>query len=345
MTKSILLILVLSLYTVVCFCMERQTSPEQNDIEFPTERDSSIILFFKKGDTKLYAQKGIVALTRIISKYKEELHSGRVVLRVDGYCGSFSSPDKNLRTANERSRQLKSYLIIQHGLREEHFITRNHPSASRAGKDAGVTVYLTLTASLGESKPIIPESHPSPLITPLVPTLSVPESPKHQHPRRPLHLAVKTNLLYDLATLTNVGIELQITPKLTADIPVIFSPFKIKPSYQLRVLALQPEIRYWFRNAFSGSFLGLHTHIGWYNIAFNNKTRYQDLEMAYGFGLSYGYSRSFSPHWGMEYTIGGGYIHLRYGTYYNIPNGARNNTYIFNYWGVTRLGINLFYKL
>lgn len=345
MTKLIFFLVVLSLCTVTCFCMEYRDPQKQKNTGIPTDRDSSILLFFKKGDTKLYAQKGIVTLARIISKHKEELHSGRVVLRIDGYCDSFSSPGKNLRAASERSRQLKSYLIIQHGLREEHFITRNHPSVLHNRKDVGVTVYLTLTSSPGESKQIIPESHPSPLITPLFPSLSVPESPKYQRHRHPIHFSVKTNLFYDLATLTNLGIELQITPKLTADIPVIFSPFKIKPSYQLRVLAFQPEIRYWFRNAFSGSFLGLHTHIGWYNIAFNNKTRYQDQEMAYGFGLSYGYSHSFSPHWGMEYTIGGGYMHLRYGTYYNIPNGARNNTYIFNYWGVTRLGINLFYKL
>lgn len=336
MTKFILCTLLLSLHTAAGFGIEDRHPRLQAD------RDSTIRLFFHKGDTKLYAQKGIVSLARLIAGHKEDLTTGRAVLRVDGYCSSYASPAKNRDIAHERSRQLKSYLIIQHGLREEHFVTRNHTASPSGQNDPGVTVRLIITPTPRQENTVVPANQPPRLS--ISPVSRTPGSFNRKPVRRPFHFAVKTNLLLDLATVANLGVELQITPKITTDIPVLFSPYKIKTTYQLRVLAFQPEIRYWFHDAFAGSFLGLHANIGWFNIALNDKTRYQDEETVYGGGISYGYTYLFSPRWGMEFNIGGGYMHIRYATYYNIPKGARNNTYTLNYWGITRLGVNLRYK-
>ena len=35
---------------------------------------------------------------------------------------------------------------------------------------------------------------------------------------------------------------------------------------------------------------------------------------------------------------------MKYDTYYNIPNGARLDSRSRDYWGITRLGINLVYN-
>lgn len=336
MTKFILFTLLISLHTIAGFGIEAYRPHSQ------TDRDSTIRLFFRKGDTKLYSQKGIVSLARLIAGHKEDLNTGRAVLRVDGYCSSSASPVENRNIAHERSRQLKSYLIIQHGLREEHFITRNHTTSPGKQKDIGVTVRLIMTPTPRKDEKTI-LANPSPQLS-ISPVSRTPGLLNTKSPQRPFHFAIKTNLLFDLATVANLSVELQITPKITTDIPVLFSPYKIKDTYQLRVLAFQPEIRYWLHDAFTGSFLGLHANIGWFNITLNDKTRYQDMETVYGGGISYGYTYLFSPRWGMEFNIGGGYMHIRYGTYYNIPKGARYNTYTLNYWGITRLGINLQYK-
>lgn len=336
MTKSILFTLLLSLHTIAGFGTENARRYLQAD------RDSVILLFFQKGDTKLYAQKDIVSLSRLISMHKEDLDNGRAVLKVDGYCSSFSSSSMNLDVARERSRQLKSYLIIQHGLREEHFITRNHTTLPSKQNGIGISVHLIMTHISRKALETTPANQPPQLS--ILPVSRTPGLLSNKRIRRPFHFAVKANLIFNLATVTNLGIELQIAPRITTDIPILFSPFKIKTSYQLRVLAFQPELRYWLRNAFTGSFLGLHANVGWFNIALDNKTRYQNQETTYGGGISYGYSFLFSPRWGMEFNIGGGYMHIRYDTYYNIPEGARNNTYTLNYWGITRLGVNLRYK-
>ena len=47
----------------------------------------------------------------------------------------------------------------------------------------------------------------------------------------------------------------------------------------------------------------------------------------------------------MEFNLGAGYIRARYETYFNRKNGALYGKHLANYWGVTRLGISLTYKL
>lgn len=243
-----------------------------------------------------------MSLARLIAGHKEDLNTGRAVLRVDGYCSSFASPAGNRGIAHERSRQLKSYLIIQHGLREEHFITRNHTTSPASKKNIGVTVRLIMTPTpRKDEKTILANPSPATFYFSRIPDSGLLNT---KSPQRPFHFAIKTNLLFDLATVANLSVELQITPKITTDIPVLFSPYKIKDTYQLRVLAFQPEIRYWLHDAFTGSFLGLHANIGWFNITLND-TRYQDMETVYGGGISYGYTYLFSPRWGMEFNMRG----------------------------------------
>ena len=94
-----------------------------------------------------------------------------------------------------------------------------------------------------------------------------------------------------------------------------------------------------------GHFLGAHLNIGAFNIAVNDKNRYQSPDGFYGAGLSYGYVLPFARHWAAEFTIGAGYVHTKYDTYYNIPNGTRFEKGIaYNYWGLTKVGIGLVYR-
>ena len=94
-----------------------------------------------------------------------------------------------------------------------------------------------------------------------------------------------------------------------------------------------------------GHFFGVHLTAGQFNIATNEKTRYQDADGMYGAGLDYGYALKFTENWGMEFNIGAGLIHTRYNAYYNIDNGERFDTRIKNYWGITRCGISIIYRI
>ena len=161
-------------------------------------------------------------------------------------------------------------------------------------------------------------------------------------------LAAKTNLLWLAGTVANLGFEAQIADRWSIDVPVYYSPYDIKPYRKIRVLATQPELRYWFgAQPGEGHFMGLHGHIAGFNVAINDHGRYQDPESPlWGFGLGYGYALNFGKykHWGLEFNIGVGFANYKYDEFYNLPNGQLRSTGEDWYWGVTRAGITLTYK-
>lgn len=82
-----------------------------------------------------------------------------------------------------------------------------------------------------------------------------------------LAFAVKTNAALLGATVVNLGFEAGFCNGLSLDIPVLYSPYTVKDNYKLKVLAVQPELRYWLDRPFRGHFFGLHAHLGWFNVA------------------------------------------------------------------------------
>lgn len=160
-------------------------------------------------------------------------------------------------------------------------------------------------------------------------------------------IAVKTNLLFDAALVANLGIEISPWKHWSLDIPVCYSPYSITQTRKIRLLSVQPEIRWWFKEAMSGHFIGLHTHVAGFNIALNDYARYQDPNKAlWGMGLSYGYAISLDKkhHWGMEFTIGAGFAKYQYDAYHNWDNGQKFTSGSDCYWGITRAGVTLSYK-
>jgi len=159
--------------------------------------------------------------------------------------------------------------------------------------------------------------------------------------------AIKTNLAQLGIGIANLGVEIPIGNHFSIDIPFTFSPYTVSNSWRMRTLSLQPEFRWWLNKQMQGHFLGLHGQVAYYNVSWNNEDRYQDKNgdtPLWGGGISYGYAVPFSKHWGMEFTLGGGYSRLVYDVFYNVENGAKYTTETKNYWGITRAGITLIYK-
>ncbi|MDR3286618.1 MAG: DUF3575 domain-containing protein [Prevotellaceae bacterium] len=159
---------------------------------------------------------------------------------------------------------------------------------------------------------------------------------------------IKVNLLNLAAGITNIGVEYSFKNKFSVDIPVTYSPYTISRTYKLRTLSIQPELRWWLNTQLAGHFFGFHTHLAYYNVALNKNNRYQDKNgntPLFGFGFSYGYALYSNEKWNFEFTLGIGYAHLNYDVFYNVSNGAEHQTKTKNYWGLTKAGITLSYKL
>ena len=108
-------------------------------------------------------------------------------------------------------------------------------------------------------------------------------------------------------------------------------------------LAMRLRPRWRVKIARTGHFFGVHAHMAFFNVKWD-ENRYQDTgRPLLGAGVSYGYKLPLSRHWGAEFTLGAGYANMKYNTYYNIDNGAQIETRSRNYWGITRLGLSLSY--
>lgn len=318
----------------------------------------------------------IESLTRSIRQHKLSIESGDMKVRVLGFCSSYGSYSENLTAAKNRSNQVKSYFIVHEGLKEDHFRTINSTRQWHGMTDVIAMACLFLNSETIPASGTLPESGlasadsvsayqsasqaPEPSVEPDTSVVEKSAKPEFE-PARPVptasegalgdpfrpcyRWAIKTNVAYLAATVANLGVEFAFGKHYSVDLPIIYSPYTVARNYRLRFLAVQPEFRYWLGTPMKGHFFGAHLNIGAFNISVNDKNRYQSPDGFYGAGISYGYVLPFARHWAAEFTVGAGYVHTKYDAYYNIPNGTRYEKGVpYNYWGLTKVGINLVYR-
>jgi hypothetical protein len=176
-----------------------------------------------------------------------------------------------------------------------------------------------------------------------------------QQPARKTHIALKTNLLYDLALLPNLAVEIPFG-RWSALAGGNWSWWEIKaPHYwSHRIQWAEAGVRYWWNNndsiPLTGWFAGLYAAAGTYDIRLF--TRSLD-EMGYlsnrswSAGATGGYSLPLSRRWNMEFSISAGYFSGRYYKYNRsrcadcYPKRATGNLH---YIGVTGAAVSLVYR-
>lgn len=159
------------------------------------------------------------------------------------------------------------------------------------------------------------------------------------------YMAVKTNIAYDALAVLNLSYEIQVAPKWSVEIPVMWSLWDWNTDKGLRTVTLQPGVKYCFNNPGQGHAIGADFIAGWFNMRYNEK-RYQDCgRPMLGASLNYSYTLPIGRGWAAEFALGVGYVNMSYNTYYNIDNGAWISKNQRNYFGPTRIGISLSYKL
>ena len=180
--------------------------------------------------------------------------------------------------------------------------------------------------------------------------------------KKPL-LALKTNLLFDAATILNAEVEVPIKQHWSIAAEWMFpwwlrykNDENIRPS-RLEVLCGTIEGRYWFGNrnnkrVLTGWFVGLHSGAGLYDLQWKSKG-YQG-EFFIAAGVSAGYAHRISkrhPNLSLEYSIGFGYFRSHYRHYEafwgsdNKWHPLRLNSGHYTWIGPTRAKISLVWLL
>ena len=174
---------------------------------------------------------------------------------------------------------------------------------------------------------------------------------KPEYTRKPF-ASLKTNLLFDLATMLNVELEIPICDKISIAGEWIFPWWLLEEKqYCLQLLCGNAEIRYWLGNRnkksiMEGWFAGLYAGGGKYDLGFGMKGFQGEFFIASG--LSCGYQHKIAKNFSLEYSLGVGYLKTNYRKYIPKEDGeilAWQNDGRYTFVGPTRAKVSLVWTL
>jgi hypothetical protein len=164
---------------------------------------------------------------------------------------------------------------------------------------------------------------------------------------------IKTNLLYDLTTTINLGAEFRVGGNMSLDVPFNYNPWTFSDNRKWKHFLVQPELRWWLGGeVFRGHFVGAHAHYAFYNVGnlpsgpfseYMQQHRFQGN--AYGIGGSWGYRWNFNHRWGLEATVGVGYIYKDYEVFECRTCGEFIASEQKHYFGPTKVGLSLVFGI
>ena len=174
-------------------------------------------------------------------------------------------------------------------------------------------------------------------------------------------IAFKTNLLFDIATIINIEIEVPLSQKMSLAGEWMF-PWWLSNNHQrsLQLMGGNLELKYWLaqnsskqnrhkyshnHNPLTGWFVGVYGGGGLYDLEWNRKG-YQG-EYAIVSGLSVGYALPLSNNFNMEFSLGAGYFKTNY-RHYNAQQDSGGKWHLikshegkFSWWGPNKAKISL----
>lgn len=168
-------------------------------------------------------------------------------------------------------------------------------------------------------------------------------------------VAIKTNALYWATTTPNIGVEMSVDNKHTAQLFYGLNPWKQSGGdhSKLRHWSTMAEYRHWFCQSFNGWFVGAHVTGGEFNVegvdfplgmlSTLKNHRYEGWFA--GGGISCGYQWPISRHWNLETSLGVGYDYIKYDKMKSGTCGKSLKSSHKNYFGPTKAAISLVYVI
>lgn len=171
-------------------------------------------------------------------------------------------------------------------------------------------------------------------------------------------VALKSNLLYDAATVLNFAVEVPFNEKFS----ILYEhhcPWWLSDNnrFCVEMLSFGGEFRWWFkprtqpatpkrvqRDALVGHFLGLYGMGGKFDFQFNRNLCYQGE--FFSAGLTYGYSMPIAKRLNLEFSISAGYARIPYRHYIPTEDWSllirdHDKTGVWHYFGPTKFEISL----
>lgn len=180
----------------------------------------------------------------------------------------------------------------------------------------------------------------------------LPETPKIPVPSaayEPWPIAIKSNLLYDLATALNVEVEIPIGLRWSIMVEDVFPWWHNGNKWAFQMWEMGVEGRYWFkrttaRKVLSGHFIGAYAMSAKYDFQWKREIDYQGEY--WSTGITYGYSMPISKLFNLEFSASFGYLSTDYRHY---QPSADNSVLVkdpyehgkMNYIGPTKLKVSL----
>lgn len=306
----------------------------------------------------------LARLLDCVARHKQAILDGSIPVRVDGYCNSQSSPSENLAMAKIRSNRVKTEMILQQGLTEACFTTRNHTTDGNF-----VIVRIVVSeepapavkpqtepaqsepASLPKETPEeAPEETPAPAASDndtaeLTPVAEAPvaEPVDEAETPREMSFALRTNLLR-WATLTpDLGIEWRISPSVAIAVNGSWTSWSWNDKERRYALwEVAPEVR-WYLGAQKRGYLGAMFKTGEFNYKLSDTGKQGDI---LGGGVTGGYVLPLCRSLSMDFSIGVGYLNADYENY-KVINGVRvrQASTTKEWWGPVNAGVSLVWKL
>ncbi len=181
-----------------------------------------------------------------------------------------------------------------------------------------------------------------------VPMLRLPETIPLQEWARKLY--IKTNAIGWAMFISNVAVEIDITPHLSFQLPIYYSAVDyFSRELKFRTFAVQPELRWWFSKP-DGLFVGAHFGTAYFNYATKGDWRIQTYDgdrPLWGGGLAAGYRMPLSkrhPRWNVEFSIGAGVYDVYYDKFYNEKNGPKATNGHTTFVGIDHAAVSFSYS-
>ena len=316
----------------------------------------------------------LARLLECIESNKTDILDGKLPLYVDGYCNSLNGEKENLAIAKIRSNRVKSELITRAGIKEESFITRNHPAEGDF-----VTVRLTVPAEettvsdaeaearrkaeaermeaekragqerLAEEQRKAEEARLTDEKDGAERTAQQQQTATQQNiltdpaTAENYHFAIRTNLLRIVTLTPDLGVEWRISPSWGIAVNGSWTSWSWKDKDRRYALwEVMPEVRYYIGEK-KAWYVGAMFKTGEFNYKLSETGKQGDLV---GGGITAGYQLRLTKALDLDFNLGLGYLNADYEKY-EVIDGVRvrrgNDTK--NWWGPVNAGVTLVWKL